>query len=110
MWNSIIIMSSENSCDNLEQTEASDEEEIMDIRMRDALNRCRTKIIKDLEIKHVIDALLEAKIVDSHFYDQIKLMVSKCTFLELFRNHPIYSKMPTLLYKMSNLLMKWPIY
>ena len=48
----------------------------MDVRDRIVLEKCRSKIIKDLDIKHVIDDLIAMKLVDDRNYEQIKSQVS----------------------------------
>jgi hypothetical protein len=47
-------------------------EEIMDIEDRNALIKCRKKIIKDLDVRVIIDSLIETKVVDQVLYEKIK--------------------------------------
>ena len=49
--------------------------EEMDIRDRNALLSCRQKIVQDLDVRLVIERLIEAKIVDLEQYEQIKSKV-----------------------------------
>ena len=49
----------------------------MDLRDKNALLQCRTRIIKDLDIRIVIDSLLESRVVDENLYEKIKNEVSK---------------------------------
>ena len=58
----------------------------MDLRDKNALLQCRTRIIKDLDIRIVIDSLLESRVVDENLYEKIKNEVSKkiaknCNFI-----------------------------
>ena len=48
----------------------------MDVNDKNALLQCRTKIIKDLDIRIVIDSLLESRVVDESLYEKIKKEVS----------------------------------
>ena len=48
----------------------------MDLKDKNALLQCRTKIIKDLDIRIVIDTLLESRVVDESLYEKIKKEVS----------------------------------
>ena len=52
------------------------EEEEMDIQNRNALLRCRTKIVKDLDVRLIIDSLIETKVIDINFYEQLKAQVN----------------------------------
>ena len=51
----------------------------MDLRDKNALLQCRTRIIKDLDIRIVIDSLLESRVVDENLYEKIKNEVSEKT-------------------------------
>eukprot|EP00093_Oithona_nana_P003120 03120.XXX_25445_26359_1 [CDS] Oithona nana genome sequencing. len=44
----------------------------MDLKDKNALLQCRTRIIKDLDIRIVIDSLLESRVVDENLYERIK--------------------------------------
>ena len=72
------MMSSDEGCSkvNMESTEFQVEEGEMDLRDKNALIQCRTKIIKDLDVRIIIDALLETRIVDENLYEKIKNEVS----------------------------------
>lgn len=48
------------------------EDHEMDVDSRNALLRCRNKIVKDLDVKYIIDSLIESRIIDQNLYDQIK--------------------------------------
>ena len=78
------MMSSDESSDgcseiNMESTEFQVEEEgEMDLKDKNALIQCRTKIIKDLDVRIIIDALLETRVVDENLYEKIKNEVSSC--------------------------------
>ena len=52
------------------------EEEEMDVQNRNALLRCRTKIVKDLDVRLIIDSLIETKVIDINFYEQLKAQVN----------------------------------
>ena len=52
----------------------------MDVNDKNALLQCRTKIIKDLDIRIVIDSLLESRVVDESLYEKIKKEVSTVLF------------------------------
>ena len=73
------MMSSENQKDSdySENSEinpnfSSEQDEIMDVLNRNALLRCRTKIVKDLDVRLIIDSLIETKVIDTNFYEQLK--------------------------------------
>ena len=73
------MMSSEGQKDseNSENSEinpnfSSEQDEIMDVLNRNALLRCRTKIVKDLDVRLIIDSLIETKVIDTNFYEQLK--------------------------------------
>ena len=53
----------------------------MDLRDKNALLQCRTRIIKDLDIRIVIDSLLESRVVDENLYEKIKNEVSLTFFV-----------------------------
>lgn len=65
------MMSSDEACSkaNMETSEFQGE---MDWRDKNALLQCRTKIIKDLDVRIIIDALLESRVVDECLYEKIK--------------------------------------
>ena len=70
------MMSSESQKDS-ENSEinpnfCSEQDEIMDVLNRNALLRCRTKIVKDLDVRLIIDSLIETKVIDTNFYEQLK--------------------------------------
>ena len=66
-------MSAVENSDDISDTETITE---MDVRDRIVLEKCRSQIIKDLDIKHVIDDLIAMKLVDDRNYEQIKSQVS----------------------------------
>ena len=68
-------MSAVENNDDISDTEIDSITE-MDVRDRIVLEKCRSKIIKDLDIKHVIDDLIAMKLVDDRNYEQIKSQVS----------------------------------
>ena len=83
------MMSSDESAEcskiNMESTEFQVEGE-MDLRDKNALIQCRTKIIKDLDVRIIIDALLETRVVDENLYERIKKEVTLkfCGFHSFF--------------------------
>ena len=56
----------------------------MDLKDKNALLQCRTRIIKDLDIRIVIDSLLESRVVDENLYERIKNEVSLIFFCVKF--------------------------
>lgn len=58
------------------QDEVFEENQEMDTQSRNALLRCRNKILQDLEVSYIIDCLIENRVVDMNFCDQIKAKVS----------------------------------
>ena len=95
------MMSSENKKDS-ENSEinpnfSSEQDEIMDVLNRNALLRCRTKIVKDLDVRLIIDSLIETKVIDTNFYEQLKGQVCKGTSInDVRRFWPIFD-LPTYL-------------
>ena len=70
------MMSSENKKDSeINPNFCSEQDEIMDILNRNALLRCRTKIVKDLDVRLIIDSLIETKVIDTNFYEQLSQFV-----------------------------------
>ena len=88
------MMSSENQKDSdSERSEinpnfSSEQDEIMDVLNRNALLRCRTKIVKDLDVRLIIDSLIETKVIDTNFYEQLKGQV--CNILIILLQIFIY--------------------
>ena len=66
-----------NNSQNLQE----DESEEMEAASRRALLSCRNKIVKDLDIRLIVDALIESRILDQNLYDQIRAQV----IIQLFR-------------------------
>ena len=56
----------------------------MDLKDKNALLQCRTRIIKDLDIRIVIDSLLESRVVDENLYERIKNEVSLIFLCQIF--------------------------
>ena len=69
-------MSSEKENSEITPNISDQQEEIMDIQDRNALLRCRTKIVKDLDVRLIIDSLIETKVIDANFYDTLKSQVN----------------------------------
>ena len=42
---------------------------------KSALERCRTQIVKDLDIRHIVDDLIATNVIDENHYDLIKNQV-----------------------------------
>ena len=49
---------------------------------KSALERCRTQIVKDLDIRHIVDDLIATNVIDENHYDLIKNQVR--SFLLLY--------------------------
>lgn len=64
--------------ENVEKEPLEDHE--MEVDCRNALLRCRNKIVKDLDVKYIIDSLIESRIIDQNLYDQIKSEVKILIF------------------------------
>ena len=81
-------MSSENN-ENSEITPnfSDQQDEMMDVQNRNALLRCRTKIVKDLDVRLIIDSLIETKVIDANFYDTLKSQVWKFGFQKENHKH-----------------------
>ena len=82
------MMSSENQKDSenseINQKFSSEQDEIMDVLNRNALLRCRTKIVKDLDVRLIIDSLIETKVIDTNFYEQLKGQVCNILIKVIF--------------------------
>ena len=67
---------SENILDSVEDDENETIEGEMDFMEKNALQRCRTQIVKDLDIRLIVDDLIAFKVISESDYELIKNQVS----------------------------------
>ena len=67
---------SENILDSVEDDENEATEGEMDFMEKNALQRCRTQIVKDLDIRLIVDDLIAFKVISESDYELIKNQVS----------------------------------
>ena len=68
---------SENILDSVENDDENETiEGEMDFMEKNALQRCRTQIVKDLDIRLIVDDLIAFKVISESDYELIKNQVS----------------------------------